>query len=114
MQFADFDEHEEYTPAGHAGVVNRLLAGRENWDLGAVSIWHGRLEPGGHAEPHDHPGSVQLYVGLSGELTVGNGSQERTLRTLSTVLFDAGEPHFVENRSDDMAELLVISSPSLR
>lgn len=114
MRVVSFDELAEYLPPGHDGVVNRLLLGRSNGGDGTVSVWHGRLDPGGHSDLHTHDDSLQIYVGLEGEMTVGDGERETTLVGLSTAVFQAGEPHFIENRSAGPAEVLVISIPGLR
>jgi quercetin dioxygenase-like cupin family protein len=110
----DFAKLEEYLPPDHHGVINRLLAGRALGDGDQVSIWHGRFEPGGRSERHVHEGSLQIYVGISGEMTVGVGESESVLGPLGTAVIAAGSPHFIENRSDEAAEVLVISVPALR
>jgi uncharacterized cupin superfamily protein len=109
-----FEELEEYLPGGHEGVVNRLLVGEELGGEGQVSVWHGRLTPGGHSESHTHPGSLQIYVGISGEMVVGDGEREEPLIPMATAVFPKGTVHFIENRSEDDAEVLVISVPGLR
>jgi quercetin dioxygenase-like cupin family protein len=114
MDFRHFEDLEEYEPPGHEGVVNRLLVGVANGYGSDVSIWHGRLEPGGHSEVHTHPESVQIYVGLSGELVVGNTEVEHTLVGKATAVFPAGTKHFIENRSGEAGEVLVVSVPGLR
>lgn len=114
MRFHEFDQLEEYEPAGHDRVVNRLLVGMDNGGEGRLSIWHGRLDPGGHSEVHKHPDSLQVYVGLSGEMTIGNGEEEHLLVPRATAIFPAGTDHFIENRSDDVGEVLVVSVPGLR
>ena len=114
MKYASFDELPEYEPTGHDGVINRLLVGAANWGVDVASIWHGNLAPGGHADLHIHPGSIQVYVGMSGTMIVGDGRREETLERLGTVMFDAGETHFIANRSDRDAEVLVVSVPGLR
>lgn len=114
MRFTRFEDLDEYEPHGHQGVVNRLLVGNENFEIEAVSVWHGRLEPGGRSDLHVHASSIQIYVGISGEMIVGDGDREEKLLRLSTVVFDAGTNHFIENRSSEMAEVLVVSVPGLR
>lgn len=114
MKFHRFDELEEYQPGGHEGVVNRLLVGEDLGGEGQVSVWHGRLSPGGHSDAHTHPASLQIYVGISGEMVVGDDHREETLTPLATAIFPKGTVHFIENRGDDEAEVLVISVPGLR
>jgi quercetin dioxygenase-like cupin family protein len=114
VRFTLFEDLDEYEPHGHQGVVNRLLVGRENLDIEAVSVWHGRLEPGGRSDLHVHDSSLQIYVGITGEMIVGDGDRQEILLRLSTVVFDAGTNHFIENRSSDWAEVLVVSVPGLK
>jgi quercetin dioxygenase-like cupin family protein len=114
VRFHEFEELEEYQPGGHEGVVNRLLVGEGSGGEGRVSVWHGRLLPGGHSEAHTHPSSLQVYVGISGEVVVGDDQREETLTPLATVLFPQGTVHFIQNRGNDEAEVLVISIPGLR
>ncbi len=109
-----FSETAEYEPAGHHGVINRLLAGIGRGGVGAVSVWHGSLEPGGGSDLHVHDGSAQIYVGLTGLLTVTNGVTAVPLEPGDAVIIPAGERHDIHNRSDEKATLLVVSAPSLK
>lgn len=113
MTFVELDAQPPYEPPGHAGVVNRLLVGRE---LGTeeVSIWHGVLEPGGGSDVHVHGGSAQVYVGLSGACTVTVDGATHELRPMTTVAIPAGRPHQIRNERDADATLLVVSAPALR
>jgi uncharacterized cupin superfamily protein len=114
VKFHRFDELDEYSPAGHERVVNRLLVGADNGGEGVVSVWHGRLDPGGHSDVHTHPESVQIYVGISGEMVVGDGIEEHRLVPMATAIFPAATEHFIANRGIAVAEVLVISAPGLR
>lgn len=114
MKFQRFEDLEEYVPTGHEGVVNRLLVGEGNGGDGAVSVWHGRLEPGGHSDLHIHAGSLQIYVGVSGRMVVGTDREEHELDPLGTAILPKGTKHFIANRSRSPAEVLVISVPGLR
>ncbi len=106
---------EPYVPAGHEGVVNRLLAGRAEGEIEAVSVWHGTLEPGGFAEPHVHERSVQIYVGLTGQLEVETPSGVANITRGDAVILAATESHGIRNPDDvEMATLLVVSAPALR
>lgn len=114
MRFHRFDDLDEYEPPGHDGVINRLLVGQGIGGEGDLSIWHGRLDPGGHSEVHTHPNSLQVYVGLEGEMIVGNEDEEHVLVPYATAVFPAGTRHFIENRSASLGEVLVVSVPGLR
>jgi quercetin dioxygenase-like cupin family protein len=114
VELVKFSEVAEYKPAGHHGVVNRLLAGIGCGGVREVSVWHGRLEPGGGSDLHRHSGSAQIYAGLTGLLTVTNGETSAPLGPGDVVIIPAGEAHDIHNQSDDVATLLVISAPALR
>ena len=102
-----------YEPAGHEGVLNRLLAGRE---LGTeqVSVWHGTLEPGGGSDTHVHADAAQVYIGLSGPCTVTVGAATHDLGPLTAVTIAPGQPHRIHNHGGEEATLLVVSAPALR
>jgi quercetin dioxygenase-like cupin family protein len=114
MRVVDFDSTESYEPAGHTGVVNRLLAGIKTADLREVSVWHGTIGPGGGSDEHVHEGSVQIYVGLSGTLTITAPTGAALVRSYDAAIIEPGEPHAVTNAADAAATLLVISAPALR
>ena len=114
MELVRFSETAEYEPAGHHGVMNRLLAGIGRGGVGAVSVWHGCLEPGGGSDLHVHEGSVQIYVGLTGLLEVTNGATAVPLKAGDAVIIPAGEGHDIHNQSDEVATVLVVSAPSLK
>lgn len=115
MHVVKFSTVEPYEPAGHFGVVNRMLAGRGEGAVEAVSVWHGLLDPGGGAETHVHEHSVQIYVCMAGSVEVEVPTGKTVLERGDTAILDPGEPHAVLNRyPNEPAELLVISSPALR
>jgi mannose-6-phosphate isomerase-like protein (cupin superfamily) len=115
VQVIRFDDTEPYEPAGHHGVLNRLLVGRASGDVHEVSIWHGTIDPGGSADPHVHEHSVQVYITVSGMLTVaGSDDAAADVGPGDVALFAAGERHEIHNDGDAPASLYVISAPALR
>jgi len=114
MQFHAFDEHDEVSPKGHVGFTSRRLVNSTNGGDGSVSVTHAVIAPGGTTGLHSHDASVQIYVGLEGLLTVGDGETEHQLGPLSTVVFEIGTPHFVDNRGEAPGRVLVITAPELR
>ena len=113
MTRADLREAVPYEPAGHEGVVNRLLVGRET-GVDDVSVWHGTLAPGGGSDVHVHDHSMQIYVGLAGAATVMVADLEYRLDSMTTVTVPAATPHSIRNTEGPEATLLVISVPALR
>jgi quercetin dioxygenase-like cupin family protein len=115
MEIVRFREADSWEPDGHQGVLNRLLAGVASGDVGAVSVWHGTLSPGGGADPHLHEGSVQIFYGLAGEVEMsGGGGDPVRLAVGDVAIVAAGETHDIRNRTDRDAEVLVVSAPALR
>jgi quercetin dioxygenase-like cupin family protein len=114
MRFHGFEEHDAVAPTGHVGFASRRLVNSKNGGDGSVSVTHATIVPGGSSGTHSHDQSVQIYVGLAGVLTVGDGEVEHELAPLAAVVFEAGTPHFVENRSDQPASALVITAPELQ
>jgi mannose-6-phosphate isomerase-like protein (cupin superfamily) len=109
-----FDGAERYEPPGHSGVVNRMLVGRGSGEVNEVSVWHGAIEPGGRADPHVHADAVQVYVAISGMVTVSDEESMVELGPGDAAIFAAGERHEVVNAGERMATLHVISAPALR
>jgi len=114
MRFHRFEDHAAVAPRGHEGFSSKRLVNSANGGDGSVSITHATIAPGGTSGLHSHDGSVQIYVGLEGSLTVGDGETEYQLTPLATVVFEIGSPHFVENRGNTPARALVITAPELR
>lgn len=113
MTFTDLRSQPAYAPAGHAGVVNRLLVGAE---LGTdqLSIWHGAFAPAGASDLHVHEGVVQVYIGLSGRFTVTVDGVAHTLEPMTSVTIPTGVAHEIRSDHDGEATLLVVSAPALR
>jgi uncharacterized cupin superfamily protein len=51
---------------------------------------------------------------MSGEMVVGDGTEEHRLVPMATAIFPAATEHFIANRGIAAAEVLVISAPGLR
>ncbi|MEX2623983.1 MAG: cupin domain-containing protein [Acidimicrobiia bacterium] len=111
MKLHEFDTLAEYQPKGHEGFASRRLASRAMGADGSVRVSHATVQPGGHSDIHRHETSIQIYIGLSGTLIAGNGVGEYPLAPLSAAIFEKGTDHFVENRSDEVATVLVITAP---
>ncbi len=114
MQIVRFNDIDTYEPGGHQGVTNRLLTGKGRGEVEDVSVWHGRLSPGGGSDLHVHEYSVQIYVAVTGTIEVSDGDTPAALGSGDTAIIPAGEIHDVHNRTDEDATLLVISAPALR
>ena len=113
MIHVTFDEARSFEPAGHEGVRNRLLVGREDHGVTDVGVWHGTFGPGGHADRHVHEGATQVYVVLSGSFTAGSPEDQRQLGVYDTVIVGPGEDHVIR-AGEDGGTIMVITAPALR
>lgn len=114
MELVGFESAEKFSPGGHEGVVNRALVGRTSGGVDALSVWYGEFAVGASSDRHVHDRSVQVYVGLSGELVVVTDDEAVALQTGDAAIIPAGQFHAIRNVGDQSATVLVISSPALR
>lgn len=71
------------------------------------------LEPGGKGKEHDHAGSdhEEVYLVVSGEVTLAVGDDEVTLGPDEAVRVDPRTTRQVQNRGDERAKLVVAGAP---
>jgi quercetin dioxygenase-like cupin family protein len=69
------------------------------------------LEPGQSQKVHVHEKSTKYYIVLEGHARFQVGEETRELGPGQAVLARAGEPHGVENATDDRLVLLVGMAP---
>jgi quercetin dioxygenase-like cupin family protein len=69
------------------------------------------LEPGQSQKVHFHEKSTKYYIVLEGHARFQVGEETRELGPGQAVLARAGEPHGVENATDDRLVLLVGMAP---
>ena len=69
------------------------------------------LLPGQAQKVHVHDGQEKVYIALEGSPTALIGDEERVLSSGEAVIARAGEPHGLENRSEEPARLLVFMAP---
>ena len=113
MHVVRFDQAPSFVPGGHAGVINRAIAGKTVGEVEQVSVWHGTVDPDGAAHLHVHDTSAQVYVVLTGSFRVNNGHEHVRLETNDAIVIPAGEPHAIA-ADDEPSTVLVISAPALR
>lgn len=109
--FVNPDEVTPYSPANHAGTVNRRLIGPETVGAERLEVTLGVIERGGSANPHAHPGMEQVCYVLAGRLRAEVGGQTREIGAGECCYFPADTEHSVVVVSEEPARLLVIYSP---
>ncbi len=76
----------------------------------AENFWVGYsiFLPGGGADKGAAP-TEKVYVVLEGEITITFGTEEVTLGALDSILIEPNEERSVENRTNDVCKMLVVS-----
>ena len=89
------------------GATIQVLLGPEE---GAPSFFLRRftLKPGGRIPAHSHPDIEHEQVVLEGEMVLGLGGEEVTVRAGDCVLIPAGLVHWYENRGTVPVRFLCI------
>ncbi len=100
-----------YSPANHAGTVNRRLIGPETVGALRMEIVLGVAAKGGGAHRHSHPGIEQACYVLEGRARVEVDGQVEEVGPGDVVFFPPDVPHVVTTLSDTPATMLVIYSP---
>ena len=101
-------EAAPYTAPKHHGMTAFRLQGLDASP--AQNLWVGLslFLPGGGGEKGASP-TEKVYVVLVGAITVVTASGEVVLGKGDSILIEANEERTVENRSNEVAEMLVIS-----
>jgi len=100
-----------YHPANHHGTANRRLIGPGNVGARQMEVVLGRLEKGGGALPHAHPGIEQACYLLEGTARVTVGDETFDLAPGEMCFFPADVMHVFSVTSEQPVKLLVIYSP---
>jgi quercetin dioxygenase-like cupin family protein len=98
----------QYAAKNHHGMVGFRLQGMEASP--AQSIWVGLSQylPGGRADMGSSP-TEKVYVVLEGEITITTKEGETVIGPLDSVLIAANEERSVENRTNNIVKMLVVS-----
>ena len=100
-----------YDPPGHDGVDAKRLHGVETDGPEAFWVARSTYPPGASATMSPTAGDT-VYVVTRGELVVSEETQDHVLRAGDSAYIAAGGKRAVENRSADIAELIVVLAPS--
>ena len=93
MEIVSLSDGDAAEPMDGAHLT-QLIAGEE------MSVQHFRIEPGAVVEEHSHPHEQTGYL-VSGELVFFGEGEEHVVRAGDSYTVPGGEPHGVENRSDE-------------
>jgi len=108
MKVTRWNAAKQYAAKKHFGMVGFRLQGQEASSTQNFWVGLSQFLPGGGAEKSSSP-TEKVYVVLEGEVTVITSEGETVLGPLDSCLLAANEERSVENRSNNVARMLVVS-----
>ncbi len=108
MQVKKITDAQPYQAPKHHGMTAFRLQGQEATKTQGMWVGYSIFLPGGGAETSSSP-IEKVYVVLEGEITVVTKDRTITLSAMDSCLIEANEERSVENRSHDVAKMLVIA-----
>ena len=102
-----------FVPASHEdpmnpGVLKRVIATQRDFQAGQVQMLNwAQLPVGSSFQPHYHEDMQEVFVLLSGVVTMKCGEQTVTMRSGDTVIVNPPEIHQMQNVGDVVAEYIV-------
>jgi len=100
---------KKYVPAGHSGTENIRLIGPETVGAKNFEVVLGKLDVGGAAHPHSHPGLEHGYYLLKGKCIIDVGGEKQEVTPGMAVFVPPGTEH--EINVIEAVEVLVFYSP---
>lgn len=108
----------EFIPASHEdpknpGVLKRVIATAADLNAGQVPMLNwSQLAAGNSFQPHYHEDMQEIFVLLSGQVTMLIGDETISMQPGDTVIIEPTEIHQMTNASDELAEYLVFGIAS--
>jgi quercetin dioxygenase-like cupin family protein len=108
MKVTRWQAAKQYAAKKHFGMVGFRLQGQEATQTQNFWVGLSQFLPGGGAEKGSSP-TEKVYVVLEGEVTIVTSEGETVLGPLDSCLIAPNEERSVENRTNDIARMLVVS-----
>lgn len=108
MKVTRWQAAKQYAAKKHFGMVGFRLQGQEATQTQNFWVGLSQFLPGGGAEKGSSP-TEKVYVVLEGEVTIVTSEGETVLGKLDSCLIAPNEERSVENRTNDIARMLVVS-----
>jgi mannose-6-phosphate isomerase-like protein (cupin superfamily) len=106
MNVVRIEDAPTYRPAGHVDMRCLRLQGHETGPRGSLILNLCHLLPGGSTGLDASP-VEKIYVVVEGRVVISNGETEEELGPLDSCRVRAREPRLVENRTNQIATLLL-------
>lgn len=107
-----------FVPASHEdpknpGVLKRVIATAADLHAGQVPMLNwSKLAAGNSFQPHYHEDMQEIFVLLSGQVTMKIGDETVSMSPGDTVIIEPAEIHQMTNTTDETAEYLVFGIAS--
>jgi quercetin dioxygenase-like cupin family protein len=108
MKVTRWKAAKQYAAKKHFGMVGFRLQGQEATQTQNFWVGLSQFLPGGGAEKGSSP-TEKVYVVLEGEVTIVTSEGETVLGSLDSCLIAPNEERSVENRTNNIARMLVVS-----
>ncbi|PHR96353.1 MAG: hypothetical protein COA68_15560 [Oceanobacter sp.] len=108
MQVTRIDKAKQYPARNHNDMCAFRLQGGEASSTENFWVGYSIFLPDGGADKGAAP-TEKVYVVLEGEITIIFGDEDVTLHAMDSILIEANEERAVENRSNDICRMLVVS-----
>lgn len=103
----------DFIPASHEdpanpGVIKRVIATQRDFQAGQVQMLNwARLPVGSSFQPHYHEDMQEVFVLLTGIVSMMGSDRTMTMRPGDTVIINPAEIHQMQNVGDVVAEYIV-------
>ena len=103
----------DFIPASHEdpanpGVLKRVIATQRDFQAGQVQMLNwARLPVGSSFQPHYHEDMQEVFVLLTGIVSMMGSDRTMTMRPGDTVIINPAEIHQMQNVGDVVAEYIV-------
>jgi quercetin dioxygenase-like cupin family protein len=108
MKVTRWQAAKQYAAKKHFGMAGFRLQGQEATQTQNFWVGLSQFLPGGGAEKGSSP-TEKVYVVLEGEVTIVTNEGETVLGPLDSCLIAPNEERSVENRTNNIARMLVVS-----
>jgi len=102
------ERHREHARNGKGVMRDLILLTPEETGGRCSNFTRLLIDPGCSIGLHDHTENAEVYYVLSGEVVTLENGEEIVLREGDVTYTGGGAEHFVENRTDTLAEVLAI------
>lgn len=111
MKITRNDELVQYNPKGHYNMLARRAHSADVSGTKQLTVGLSTFQPGGGAESNTVPAGMELvYYIVKGEMELTTPEGVTVLKAGDSALFQEGDTRSVVNKSNEPADMLVISA----